>query len=216
MSGGNFWKDSWNGTKVNTTFKQGKPIHNKHKPGSSGIGASSISNRRAKNRSATVVGDQPGNQFMVFNTLGRYNKYTKTTNTILTPIEPSAPTIDSITRNTNNDFVLNFTLGFNGGSVITNMEYSTNNGSTYTSSKTLTSPIVIPGLSTSVRYPVVIRSKNRIGFSSNSIVILSPMVPNAPTLTLTRRNTNDDLVLNFELGEYVGSPITVIDYKTDN
>jgi len=214
--GGNFWKDSWTGTKVTTTFKQGKPIHNKYKPESSGVGASSISNRRAKNRSATVVGDQPGNQFMVFNTLGRYNKYTKTTNAILTPIEPSAPTLDSITRNTNNDLVLNFTLGFNGGSVITNMEYSTDSGFNWTSTRTVTSPIVILGLSTSVRYPVVIRSRNRFGFSSNSIVFLSTIEPSAPTLNSTTRNSNNDLVLNFELAADGGSPVTGIDYTIDN
>lgn len=157
-----------------------KSIHNTYKPGSSGVGATSISNRRAKNRLSTVVGDQSGNQFMVFNTLSRYNKYTKNTNAILTTVEPSAPTLDSIVS-TNKKLTLNFTLGSNGGSAITDIEYSINNGSTWTSSGRILSPIVISNLTNGTSYSVVIKSKNRIGYSSSSNTVSG--IPNVVSFT---------------------------------
>jgi len=65
----NFIKFS--GARLNETNKS---INNTYKPGSSGVGATSLSNRRAKNRLATVVGPQDSRQFRIFNTLGLYNK----------------------------------------------------------------------------------------------------------------------------------------------
>ena len=193
---------------------QNKPINNTYKPGSSGVGATSSSNRRAKNRSATVVGNNPGNQFMVFNKLGQYNKYTKSTNEVLTPIEPSAPILNETKRDlTNGNLELFFTPGFDGGSTITNIEYSSDNGYNWNNSTTLSSPIVITGLSTSIRYQVIIRSKNKNGFSDKSNIILSPMVPSAPTLNEPIRNINNDLELKFGLGSDGGSSITGIQYS---
>jgi hypothetical protein len=49
-------------------------LYNKYKPGTGGVGASSISNRRAKNRLATVCTVQ--NCFPCYLTLGQYNHYT--------------------------------------------------------------------------------------------------------------------------------------------
>jgi len=53
-------------------------LYNKYKPGSGGIGASSTSNRRAKNRLATVCSSQQC--FPCFNTLGQYSNYTHNPN----------------------------------------------------------------------------------------------------------------------------------------
>ena len=49
-------------------------LYNKYKPGTGGIGASNISNRRAKNRLATVCGDNKCGQFYMY--LGLYDNYT--------------------------------------------------------------------------------------------------------------------------------------------
>ena len=49
-------------------------IYNKFKPGGGGVGASSISNRRAKNRLATVCNGQ--SCFPCYNRLGLCNNYT--------------------------------------------------------------------------------------------------------------------------------------------
>lgn len=53
-------------------------IYNKYKPGQSGIGASSTSNRRAKNRLATVCGPNPC--YPCYMTLGSYSPYTHNPN----------------------------------------------------------------------------------------------------------------------------------------
>ena len=53
-------------------------IWNKYRPGTSGVGASSIENRRAKNRHATVCGDHKC--FPCYMTLGQYSNYTHNPN----------------------------------------------------------------------------------------------------------------------------------------
>jgi hypothetical protein len=59
----------------NITCNSSTYLYNKYKPGSNGVGASSISNRRAKNRLASVCGSS-NKCFPCFNTLGQYNSYT--------------------------------------------------------------------------------------------------------------------------------------------
>ena len=70
-------------------------LYNKYKPGTGGVGASSISNRRAKNRLATVCN---GNNkcFPCYSTLGQYSNYTHNPNGFIpcpTPIPSSSPPI---------------------------------------------------------------------------------------------------------------------------
>jgi hypothetical protein len=65
-------------------------LYNKYKPGTGGVGASSISNRRAKNRLATVCGSGPNSTattsasspkcFPYYMTLGQYSNYTHNPN----------------------------------------------------------------------------------------------------------------------------------------
>jgi hypothetical protein len=63
----------------NTTCNTPQYIYNKYTPGSGGVGASSTSNRRAKNRLATVCGGtNKCGQFYQY--LGRYDKYTENPN----------------------------------------------------------------------------------------------------------------------------------------
>jgi hypothetical protein len=63
-------------------------LYNKWKPGSGGVGASSIANRRAKNRLATVCDGQKC--FPCYPSLGQYNKSTNPKGFIPCPI-PSEP-----------------------------------------------------------------------------------------------------------------------------
>jgi len=49
-------------------------LYNKFRPGVGGVGASSVATRRAKNRLATVCGDNKCGQF--YNYLGLYDNYT--------------------------------------------------------------------------------------------------------------------------------------------
>jgi hypothetical protein len=62
----------------NITTNTNQYIYNKYKPGTGGVGASSISNRRAKNRLATVCVSQ--NCFPCYTTLGQYSNYTHNPN----------------------------------------------------------------------------------------------------------------------------------------
>ena len=53
-------------------------LYNKYKPGTGGVGASSIANRRAKNRLATVCDGQKC--FPCYPSLGQYSNYTHNPN----------------------------------------------------------------------------------------------------------------------------------------
>ena len=55
-------------------------LYNKYKPGTGGVGASSIANRRAKNRQATICGGTNGSCGPFYQYLGRYNNYTENPN----------------------------------------------------------------------------------------------------------------------------------------
>ena len=62
----------------NITCNSSTYLYNKYKPGSGGVGASSIANRRAKNRLATVCNEQKC--FPCYTTLGQYSNYTNNPN----------------------------------------------------------------------------------------------------------------------------------------
>lgn len=53
-------------------------LYNKYKPGSGGVGASTIANRRAKNRLATVC--DSAKCFPCYTNLGQYSNYTHNPN----------------------------------------------------------------------------------------------------------------------------------------
>ena len=60
----------------NITCNSSTYLYNKYKPGSSGIGASNISNRRAKNRAATICAGNNTQCGAFYTYLGRYDNYT--------------------------------------------------------------------------------------------------------------------------------------------
>jgi len=61
-----------------TITNQPNEYWNKYKPGTGGIGASTMSNRRAKNRYATIC--NANNCFPCYMTLGQYSNYTHNPN----------------------------------------------------------------------------------------------------------------------------------------
>jgi uncharacterized repeat protein (TIGR02543 family) len=63
----------------NVTCNSATDLYNKYKPGGGGVGASSIANRRAKNRLATVCGST-NKCFPCYNSLGQYSNYTHNPN----------------------------------------------------------------------------------------------------------------------------------------
>lgn len=60
----------------NSTCNTYQYPYNKYKPGVNGIGASSIANRRAKNRLASVCGGNNSQCSAFYQYLGRYDNYT--------------------------------------------------------------------------------------------------------------------------------------------
>ena len=59
----------------NITCNSSTYLYNKYKPGTGGVGASSIATRRAKNRLATICNTSGGKCFPCYNSLGQYNHY---------------------------------------------------------------------------------------------------------------------------------------------
>jgi hypothetical protein len=102
----------------------------------------------------------------------------------ISAVAPSAPVINSIIAG-DGQLSVNFTAASNGGSSITNYEYSIN-GSTYIafSPSVTTSPLVITGLTNSTSYPVTIKAVNAINPSSASNSIsATPVAAVVPTDT---------------------------------
>lgn len=64
----------------NMYTNKSRHIFNKYKPGVNGIGASTIANRRAKNRLASVCGGQNSQCGQFYQYLGRYSPYTENPN----------------------------------------------------------------------------------------------------------------------------------------
>lgn len=64
----------------NITCNNSTYIYNKYKPGQGGVGASSISTRRAKNRMASVCYKQDGHCGAFYPYLGRYTSWTQNPN----------------------------------------------------------------------------------------------------------------------------------------
>lgn len=64
----------------NIYCNKSRHIFNKYKPGVNGVGASTIANRRAKNRLASVCGGRNSQCGPFYQYLGRYNNYTENPN----------------------------------------------------------------------------------------------------------------------------------------
>ena len=95
-----------------------------------------------------------------------------TLTSVLIAQPPAAPTIDSIAA-TSTQLAVYFTAGNTYGSSITNYQYSTNNGSTWTtrSPGATTSPLIITGLINNTAYPVRLRAVSAAGNSDSSTAV---------------------------------------------
>lgn len=104
------------------------------------------------------------------------------TSSILVAQPPAAPVINSATAGSG--FIsLSFTAGATYGSSITNYQYSTNNGSTWTARSPVdtSTPLTISGLTNGTSYQVRIRAVSAVGTSDSSTSITA--TPNAVTIS---------------------------------
>jgi titin len=72
---------------------------------------------------------------------------------------------------------ITFVEPFNGGSPITDYEYSLNSGSSWTSSADNSSPIIITGLTNGIVYTIQLRARNLAGPSSSSSQVSVAPIP---------------------------------------
>lgn len=96
---------------------------------------------------------------------------------------PAAPKI--VVDPADTSLVVTFSAPANGGSPITNYEYSIDGGDTWvTPSPAATSPITITGLTNGTEYDVQLRAVNVVGFSpgSSTVAATPRTVPSAPTI----------------------------------
>mgnify|MGYP002654722302 CR=1 FL=1 len=129
---------------------------------------------------------------------------------------PGAPTISAVTAG-NQSLSVAFTVpGNDGGSSITNYEYSINGSTWVTPSPAVTaSPIVISGLTNGTSYPVRVRAVNSggSGTASNSVSASPADTPGAPTITSISPD-DASLIVSFTApSSNGGSPITNYQYS---
>jgi uncharacterized repeat protein (TIGR02059 family) len=131
---------------------------------------------------------------------------------------PGPPTIASI-DSLNQSLQVNFTGGQSGGSPIITYEYSLDAGSTWNSRSpaSVTSPLLITGLTNGTTYQVMVRAINELGSgdSSNQISGVPSGKPLAPEISGNATPTSQTINLTITPGGSGGSPITTYEYSTD-
>jgi predicted RNA-binding protein with TRAM domain len=110
--------------------------------------------------------------------------------TIVAPA--AAPTAPSIALTAGDASVsVAFTLGTDGGSPLTQLEYSLDGGTSWISTGTMSSPFTISGLSNGTSYSVLLRADNAIGTGAASVPASTTprTVPGAPLSVVAVSNS---------------------------
>lgn len=151
-------------------------------------------------------------------TLAEYNKYVAAVAATSTPTvrntSPSSPSISSIVIG-NGVITVYFDIPTSdGGSAINDYEYSIDDGVSWTSSGSTTSPIEITGLTNGVEYPVKLRAVNSIGSgeASSSVPGKPATVPDYPNLNFESPG-DGYIIIRFNTFNNGGSAIINYEYK---
>jgi titin len=137
---------------------------------------------------------------------------------------PSAPTNLEIVNN-NKYLLASFTPGSNGGAAISSYQYSTDNGSTWRTASTSTSPLTIStassdgvtALNNGTSYTVLVRAVNSQGAgtassSATGAPRTNPEVPGSVVVSAGNATISVSFVANANDG---GSAVTGYEYSTD-
>ena len=131
---------------------------------------------------------------------------------------PAAPAISAVALDTG-AVQVSYSLGSDGGSAITNVQYSIDGGDTWVARNPagLTSPLTISGLVGGQSYPVRLRAVNAqgAGAASNTSSVTAKGTPEAPTVGAVTAGDRS-LLIDVIAGPNGGSPITNYQYSTDN
>ena len=138
--------------------------------------------------------------------------------TIVPVTRATAPTLGSVTASDGQVSVTFGAPGSNGGSTISNYEYSLDGGASWTlrSPSSTTSPLVISGLTNGTNYGISMRAITDAGAGSASTVLygLPVAAPSAPT-GVSVTVASQRLSVSFTAPSSNGSPITNYEYSTN-
>ena len=129
--------------------------------------------------------------------------------TIVAPASaPAAPSIAVTAGNASVSVI--FALGTDGGSPVTQLEYSLDGGSSWTSTGTLSSPFTIGGLSNGTSYGIQLRADNAIGAGASSVPASTTphTVPGAPGSVIAVSNSASADVAWAAPASTGGAPVT--------
>ncbi len=121
---------------------------------------------------------------------------------------PAAPTALTATAG-NGQASLSFTPGADGGSPITNYQYSRNNGA-WTSAGSFTSPVLIDGLTNGTAYSIELRGVNALGNGTASAAVSVTPVADLPGIpgNVTASLSGNNITLSWTAPNNGGSAIT--------
>ncbi|MDQ1424280.1 MAG: hypothetical protein QOD72_1778, partial [Acidimicrobiaceae bacterium] len=130
---------------------------------------------------------------------------------------PAAPAIDAVALGSGNVSVA-FVLGADGGSPVTNVEYSIDGGANWIvrSPASSASPLTITGLTGGTTYSVMLRAVNAAGSSgpSNASSVTALGTPGAPLINVT--SGDRALTIGIVAPSNGGTPITNYEYSLDD
>jgi hypothetical protein len=131
-----------------------------------------------------------------------------------TPVAvPGAPTITSVQVGAGTASIA-FTPGSNGGSALTGYQYSTNGGTSWTSTSTA-SPLSLTGLANGASITLELEAVNASGAGApTTTTFTTPSVSGAPVIT-SIASQNQALSVTFTPPASNGSPITDYQWSTD-
>ena len=124
---------------------------------------------------------------------------------------PSKVTVGTISTAVSRTLSFPYTLGSNGGSTVTRVEYTTNGGSSWSS--TSTNPLVLQNLNNAQSYRVGVRAVNSIGNGTYTLKTATPVAAtNAmavqPASTMYVRGATQTLIVSYGGGTPVGTSLT--------
>jgi len=111
---------------------------------------------------------------------------------------------------------VSFTQGSTGGSSVTGYKYSTDGGSTYTSTSTTTSPLRITGLADQTSYTITLIAVNSVGDSSASSAVIQTTFGYAGAPVISQVISGKQyLDISFSQGDTGGTSVTNYKYSTN-
>ena len=130
------------------------------------------------------------------------------------PLPPSAPAITTAGRGDGQATITFTAPASNGGGTITDYEYSTDGGVTWTSRGSTASPFTVTGLANGTQYSFTLRARNVSGPgpSSSPATVTPAGLPGAP-VWVTSMPLDGAVSLTFTPGSANGSAITNYEYS---